>query len=75
MGVRTEDIELPSFDCITSNNTMTRSAEVKTNSPIVPTGKEIKDGVLTVTYKKSDDLLGKPLTTTTNGTTETFYMA
>ena len=75
MGVRTEDIELPSFDCITSNNTMTRSAEVKTNSPIVPTGKEIKDGVLTVTYKKSDDFLGKPITTTTNGTTETFYMA
>ena len=75
MGVRTEDIELPSFDCITSNNTMKRSAEVKTNSPIVPTGKEIKDGVLTVTYKKSDDFLGKPITTTTNGTTETFYMA
>ena len=53
---------------------MKRSAEVKTNSPIVPTGKEIKDGVLTVTYKQSDDFLGKPITTTTNGTTETFYI-
>lgn len=51
MGVRTEDIELPSFDCITSKNTQ-RSADVTSNSPIVPTSKEIKDGVLTVTFKK-----------------------
>ena len=77
MGVRTEDIELPSFNCITSNNTMTRSAEVTSNSPIIPTSKEIKNGVLTVTYKKSDDFLGKTISTatSTDGKTETFYMA
>ena len=75
MGVRTEDIEVPSFDCITSNNTISRSADVKSNSPIVPTGKSIKDGVLTVTYKKSDDFIGKQIKSTMVGNTETFYMA
>ena len=74
MGVRTEDIELPSFDCITSKNTQ-RSADVTSNSPIVPTSKEIKDGVLTVTFKKSEDFLGKQITTDKVGNTETFYMA
>ncbi|CDF16273.1 uncharacterized protein BN821_00760 [Bacteroides sp. CAG:98] len=74
MGVRTEDIELPSFDCITSKNTQ-RSADVTSNSPIVPTSKEIKDGVLTVTFKKSEDFLGKQITTDKVGDTETFYMA
>ena len=74
LGVRTEDIELPAFDCISSTNT-TRSASVTTNSPIIPTSKVIKDGVLTVTYKKSDDFLGKQIATTTNGNTESFYMA
>ena len=74
MGVRTEDIELPSFDCITSKNTQ-RSADVTSNSPIVPTSKEIKDGVLTVTFKKSEDFLGKQIITDKVGDTETFYMA
>lgn len=54
VGVRTSDIELPSFDCITSENIMTKAtgADIKTNSPIQPVKYDINKDVLTVKFKK-----------------------
>lgn len=77
LGVRTQDIELPLFDCITSEN-MTRAASISQNSPIMPVGHKIEKGVLTVTFKKSPDALNKLIGTTGDAHTtgkETFFMA
>jgi len=75
LGVRNQDIELPSFDCITSENVV-RSANVTSNSPVKPTGYNIDKNVMTVTFKKT---VTGPLNPaedahTTTGK-ETFYMA
>ena len=54
MGVRTEDIYMPSFDCIKSENILTKAgATISENSPIQPTDYKIKDNVLTVQFKKT----------------------
>ena len=54
MGVRTEDIYMPSFDCIKSENILTKAgATISENSPIQPTGYKIEDNVLTVQFKKT----------------------
>lgn len=53
MGVRTQDVKLPSFDCIQSENIMTKSVAVSTNSPIQPVKHEIDKNVMTVTFKKT----------------------
>ena len=75
LGVRTQDINLPSFDCIQSENVI-RSAAITNNSPIEVVGHAIDNkGVLTVTFKKNSAFLGKRITTTKVGNKETFYMA
>ncbi len=54
MGVRTEDIYMPSFDCIKSENILTKAgATISENSPIPPTDYKKKDNVLTVQFKKT----------------------
>ena len=54
MGVCTEDIYMPSFDCIKSENILTKAgATISENSPIQPTDYKIKDNVLTVQFKKT----------------------
>ncbi|WP_411331727.1 hypothetical protein [Bacteroides uniformis] len=54
IGVRTEDIYMPSFDCIKSENILTKAgATISENSPIQPTDYKIKDNVLTVQFKKT----------------------
>ena len=78
VGVRTQDILKPSFDCIQSENIMTTKAAVgiTNNSPVEVTGHNIdKDGVLEVTFKKNADFLDKQLSTETTGNKEKFYMA
>ena len=74
VGVRTSDIELPSFDCITSENIMTKAtgADIKTNSPIQPVKYDINKDVLTVKFKKT---VKGSIAATTAGDKEKFYMA
>lgn len=75
MGVRKDDIELPSFDCIQSENVMTRATAITNNSPIEVVGHGIDNGVLTVTYKKHESFLNTQIKSDLNGNKETFYMA
>lgn len=45
---------MPSFDCIKSENILTKAgATISENSPIQPTDYKIKDNVLTVQFKKT----------------------
>ena len=78
IGITNEDVNTPSFDCITSTN-ITRAAEILNNKPIEVTGYDVKDGVMTVTFKKNSEYLGETLGTTgeAHGTDkkESFYMA
>lgn len=78
VGVRTQDILLPSFDCINSENIITKAAgaTITNNKPVEVTGHNIdKDGVLEVTFKKNKDFLNTQIATTMQGSTEKFYMA
>ncbi len=75
MGVRTEDIYMPSFDCIKSENILTKAgATISENSPIQPTGYKIEDNVLTVQFKKT---VAESINETGGHASgkETFYMA
>ncbi len=83
LGVRPQDILLPSFDCITSTN-VTRALDGKLaglNSPIMAVpGQEIdiKDGVLTLKIQKSPAALESFIGTSGsahNDGKESFYMA
>ena len=88
LGVRPQDILLPSFDCITSTN-LTRSAEEELvaglNNPImaVPLAEgeelDIKDGILTLKIQKSKEALNEFIGTKGyahgQGGMEEFYMA
>ncbi|WP_455608624.1 hypothetical protein [Bacteroides rodentium] len=76
VGVRTQDIELPSFDCIKSENIMTKAAgvDVTSDSPVKPVAYDINKNVLTVKFKKTV----KGSITAEGGHAagkETFYMA
>lgn len=55
VGVRTQDIELPLFDCIKSENIMTKATGVAVtpNSPVKPVKYDINKNVLTVKFKKT----------------------
>ncbi|MCI5664809.1 MAG: hypothetical protein MR319_11060 [Mediterranea sp.] len=53
LGVRKQDIKMPSFDCIQSTNALTRGTTVTTNSPVQPVDWNIDKNVLTVFYKKT----------------------
>ena len=80
VGVSTQDIKLPSFDGIKSENIITRNAAgvaITNNKPIEVTGYNIdKDGVLEVTFKKEKSFLNTQLNTVNpTGSKETFYMA
>ncbi len=79
IGIINEDVNTPSFDCITSTN-ITRATEILNNKPIEVTGYNVKNGVMTVTFKKNSEYLGETLGTTGNAHTdkdkeESFYMA
>ncbi len=85
LGVTKDDILLPSFDCIVSENTSARAVKEEyatNNSPIMPVpGQDIniKDGVLTVLFQRHPDMLHETIGTEgfydTWGETEKFYMA
>ena len=77
IGIRTQDIKLPSFDGLKSENIITRAGvEITNNKPIEVTGYNINDkGVLEVTFKKEKSFLNTQLNTSTTGTKESFYMA
>jgi len=76
VGVRTQDIELPSFDCIQSENIMTKATGVTVtpDSPIKPVDYDINKNVLTVKFKKTvkGSIAAEGGHTTGK---ETFYMA
>ena len=79
MGVTKDDVEMPSFDCIKSTNITTKAADVANNKPIEVTGYDIKDGIMTVTFKKNKEFLGTIIGTEGDAHAgdkkETFYMA
>ena len=79
MGVIKDDVEMPSFDCIKSTNITTKAVDVANNKPIEVTGYDIKDGIMTVTFKKNKEFLGTIIGTDGDSHTgdkkETFYMA
>lgn len=77
VGIRATDITTPSFNCIVSQNVITKAdVAITNNKPIEVTGHSIaKEGVLEVTFKKHKDFLDKQINTTTTGSTEKFYMA
>ena len=79
MGIMNDDVEMPSFDCIKSANITTKSADILNNKPIEVTGYDIKDGVMTVTFKKNSEYLTTLLATEGDAHAgdkkETFYMA
>ena len=84
VGVRPEDIDMPLFSCITSENT-TRTvtdADASENSPIMPVaGQElsIDKGILSLKIQRSANMLNKDIRPEGNAhgtsTTEKFYMA
>ena len=59
-GVRTQDIELPIFESITSTNITRADVAVKENTPIAPTAYSIDKNVLSVQFKKT---VTTPITT------------
>lgn len=79
MGVTKDDVEMPSFDCIKSTNITTKAVDVANNKPIEVTGYDIKDGIMTVTFKKNKEFLGTIIGTEGDAHAgdkkETFYMA
>ncbi len=75
MGVTKDDVEMPSFDCIKSTNITTKAVDVANNKPIEVTGYDIKDGIMTVTFKKNKEFLGTVIGTDDKDKKETFYMA
>lgn len=79
MGVTKDDVEMPSFDCIKSTNITTKAVDVTNNKPIEVTGYDIKDGIMTVTFKKNKEFLGTIIKAEGDSHTgdkkETFYMA
>ncbi len=76
MGVRTEDIETPIFDCIKSENIVTKAGvEIAENNPIQPVSHSIDKNVLTVKFKKTiTGFIGRT-DDVNNASKETFYMA
>ena len=87
LGVRPDDIEIPSFDCIVSQNIVRSVSEelASSNSPIMPVAnqeKNIKDGVLTVRFQRSPQVLHErigadndPHAVGATSNVENFYMA
>ncbi|AVM52577.1 hypothetical protein JN06_01558 [Bacteroides zoogleoformans] len=74
VGVRTQDVEMPSFDCIMSENIVTRGATIKENDPVKPVSYSIDKNVMTVKFKKTvvGSIMGTQLSPTNNR--ETFHM-
>ncbi len=74
MGVRKQDITLPSFECIWSTNT-TRTNGIEENNPIEPVDYELDKNVLTVYFKKTVTEGLNPEGSAYWGGTEKFRMA
>lgn len=56
VGVRTQDVEMPIFDCIMSENIVTKAAggaDVVENNPVKPVEYSIDKNVMTVKFKKT----------------------
>lgn len=73
VGVRTQDVELPSFDCIKSENIVTKATAVTENNPVKPVEYSIDKNVMTVKFKKTvvGSIAATPFGT---GNKETFHM-
>ena len=67
IGVMKEDVKLPMFECFTSQNVTKAAPELSQNKPLEVVDYDVKDGVMTVLYKKNADYVGKSIGTT--GTT------
>lgn len=76
VGVRTEDIELPSFECLYSENYTRATPDIKTNSPIKPVSYNINKNILTVQFEKTvTGSVGTKGDAHGAGKKETFWMA
>lgn len=79
IGVMKEDVKLPMFECFTSQNVTKAAPELSQNKPLEVVDYDVKDGVMTVLYKKNADYVGKSIGTTGSahgeGKLEKFWMA
>ena len=50
-----EDVKLPMFECFTSQNVTKAAPELSQNKPLEVVDYDVKDGVMTVLYKKNAD--------------------
>ena len=79
IGVMKDDIKLPLFEGIRSQNITKSTPEILENAPIEVVGYAVDGGVLTVQYKKNKEYLNKNIGTEGEahgtGKLETFWMA
>ena len=79
IGVMKEDVKKPLFECFTSQNVTKAAPELSQNKPLEVVDYDVKDGVMTVLYKKNADYVGKSIGTTGSahgeGKLEKFWMA
>ena len=76
LGVTDSDIELPSFECIESENITRAGVTIKNNTPIEPVSYGIDKNVLTVKFKKTvSDPIGTKGDAHGAGKKENFWMA
>ena len=75
VGVRTQDVEMPIFDCIMSENIVTKAAggaDVVENNPVKPVEYSIDKNVMTVKFKKT--VTGSIGAKDVSASKETFHM-
>ncbi|WP_289867053.1 hypothetical protein, partial [uncultured Bacteroides sp.] len=78
IGVMKEDVKKPLFECFMSQNVTKSAPELAQNKPIEIVDYDVKDGVMTVFYKKNAEYVGKSIGTTGSAHedgTEKFWMA
>lgn len=81
MGVKQDDVTMPSFDCIKSVNTTKSVADelITNNNPIEVTDYAINNGVMTVKFRKNKEVWNQFIGTEGeahgNSNKESFYMA
>ncbi|NVK94996.1 hypothetical protein HU824_17780 [Bacteroides sp. L10-4] len=79
IGVMKEDVKKPLFECFMSQNVTKSAPELSQNKPLEVVDYDVKDGVMTVLYKKNADYVGKSIGTTGSahgeGKLEKFWMA
>ncbi|WP_290396459.1 hypothetical protein, partial [uncultured Bacteroides sp.] len=78
IGVMKEDVKKPLFECFMSQNVTKSAPELAQNKPIEIVDYDVKDGVMTVFYKKNAEYVGKSIGTIGSAHedgTEKFWMA